>query len=72
MHEFPIHTLDTAPEESKEMLKQYKNGAGFIPNMHAVMAANYSFTHIAKMSTDTFTLLLRMKTTKFFRTKKYS
>ncbi|MCF8243137.1 MAG: carboxymuconolactone decarboxylase family protein [Melioribacteraceae bacterium] len=38
MHKFTIHTLETAPEESKEMLLQSKNGAGFIPNMHAVMA----------------------------------
>jgi len=38
MHKFKIHTLDTAPEESKEILKQSKEGAGFIPNMHAIMA----------------------------------
>jgi alkylhydroperoxidase family enzyme len=38
MHKFKIHTLETAPEESKDMLKQSKNGAGFIPNMHAIMA----------------------------------
>lgn len=38
MHKFTIHTLETAPEKSKEMLKQSKDGAGFIPNMHAIMA----------------------------------
>lgn len=38
MHKFTIHTLETAPEDSKEMLTQSKNGAGFIPNMHAIMA----------------------------------
>lgn len=38
MNNFTIHTLETAPEKSKELLKQSKDGAGFIPNMHAVMA----------------------------------
>lgn len=38
MNRFTIHTLETAPEESKELLKQSKRGAGFIPNMHAIMA----------------------------------
>lgn len=38
MHKFTIHTLETAPEESKEILKQSQYGAGFIPNMHAIMA----------------------------------
>lgn len=38
MQKFTIHTMETAPEESKEMLKQSEDGAGFIPNMHAIMA----------------------------------
>ena len=39
MHEFTIHNMDTAPEESKEILKQSGGGnAGSIPNLHAIMA----------------------------------
>lgn len=38
MHKFTIHTLETVPEESIELLRQSKKGAGFIPNMHAIMA----------------------------------
>lgn len=36
--EFNIHTLGTAPKESIQSLKKSKEGAGFIPNMHGVMA----------------------------------
>lgn len=38
MSSFKIHTIETVPEGSKEILKSYRNGAGFIPNMHAIMA----------------------------------
>ena len=38
MSKFTIHTLESAPDKAKEMLEQSKSGAGFIPNMHAIMA----------------------------------
>jgi uncharacterized peroxidase-related enzyme len=38
MSEFTIHTLDTAPEASKQMLKNTDKQLGFIPNLYAVFA----------------------------------
>lgn len=57
MHKFTIHTLETAPDESKEMLKESKNGAGFIPNMHAIMAESpvllRAYKEMAKLFNET-------------------
>ncbi|MBI3124039.1 MAG: carboxymuconolactone decarboxylase family protein [Ignavibacteriales bacterium] len=60
MQKFTIHTLETAPEESKELLKQSQRGAGFIPNMHAIMAESpvilKAYKEIGKLfSQTTFT-----------------
>ena len=33
-----IHTIETAPEGSKELLLQSKKAHGFIPNLHGVLA----------------------------------
>jgi uncharacterized peroxidase-related enzyme len=38
MPKFVIHNLDTTPDGSKEMLTSSQKNAGFIPNMHAIMA----------------------------------
>lgn len=38
MSQFQIHTVETAPEESKEALKAVKNTNGFIPNLIGVLA----------------------------------
>ena len=38
MKKFNIHTVETAPEGSKEILAQSQKRSGFIPNMHAIMA----------------------------------
>lgn len=38
MQRFIIHNLETAPDASKEMLASSQKNAGFIPNMHAIMA----------------------------------
>lgn len=38
MQKFTIHNLETAPDASKEMLASSQKNAGFIPNMHAIMA----------------------------------
>lgn len=35
---FPIHTIDTAPEESKEVLRQAISALGMVPNLAAAMA----------------------------------
>ncbi len=35
---FQIHTTETAPEKSKEILEVVKSKLGFIPNLYAVMA----------------------------------
>ncbi len=38
MARFQIHTPETAPEESREGLRQAKNMFGFIPNQQGIMA----------------------------------
>ena len=38
MTDFPAHTLDSAPEDSKEALEGIEKAFGFVPNMLAVMA----------------------------------
>ncbi|MCF8243141.1 MAG: carboxymuconolactone decarboxylase family protein [Melioribacteraceae bacterium] len=38
MSEYKIHTVETAPEESKEMLNGAEKQLGFIPNLYAIMA----------------------------------
>ena len=38
MAKFKIHDIDSAPEASKPLLEASKKGAGFVPNLHGVMA----------------------------------
>lgn len=38
MTSFPIHTIDTAPEESRETLRNVRETLGMIPNLAAAMA----------------------------------
>ena len=38
MAKFPIHTIDTAPEESRETLRHVRETLGMIPNLAAAMA----------------------------------
>ena len=38
MTDFNIHTLDTAPEGSKEILEGIKENIGFVPNLFGVLA----------------------------------
>jgi hypothetical protein len=38
MHQFPIHTLETAPERSKPLLQSLQQAVGMIPSLAAGMA----------------------------------
>ena len=38
--EFPIHTIETAPEASKAALKGYEEKFGFVPNLAGVMSGS--------------------------------
>lgn len=38
MTDFQIHTIDSAPEESKPLLETSQKSFGMIPNLHGVMA----------------------------------
>lgn len=38
MTQFPVHTLDTAPEASVPLLQQTLSAWGFIPNLHGTLA----------------------------------
>ncbi|AWW32753.1 carboxymuconolactone decarboxylase family protein [Echinicola strongylocentroti] len=35
-----IHTLDSAPEESKSLLKKSNDAYGYVPNLHGVLAGS--------------------------------
>jgi alkylhydroperoxidase family enzyme len=51
MIDFTLHNENTAPKESKSLLKSSQQTNGFIPNLHAIMAeapgllATYQFAH---------------------------
>lgn len=38
MTDFPVHTVDTAPQASKKLLESTESRVGFIPNLMATMA----------------------------------
>lgn len=38
MNIFELHTIESAPESSKNILESTKNSIGFIPNMHSIIA----------------------------------
>jgi uncharacterized peroxidase-related enzyme len=38
MPKFTMHTIDSAPEESKNILMQSEKSVGFIPNIYAILA----------------------------------
>ncbi len=38
MSDFPVHTIDSAPDDSRPLLKKSRNAYGMVPNLHAVMA----------------------------------
>ncbi|MFZ0870985.1 MAG: hypothetical protein WAM90_09685 [Rhodanobacter sp.] len=40
MHTFPVHTIDSAPEQSKPSLQALQSGFGMIPNIAGVMSTS--------------------------------
>lgn len=38
MTDFTIHTIDSAPEDSKPLLEKSMKNSGFVPNLHGVFA----------------------------------
>ncbi|HCW91980.1 MAG TPA: carboxymuconolactone decarboxylase [Marinobacter sp.] len=42
MSDYPLHTLETAPEKSRPLLEASQKEMGMIPNLHAVMAESPS------------------------------
>ena len=51
---FDIHTIETAPEKSKESLEGSLKGYGMIPNLHGVLAANPAALEAYKTLGDLF------------------
>ncbi|MEE9330520.1 MAG: carboxymuconolactone decarboxylase family protein [Parvularculaceae bacterium] len=54
MTEFTIHTAETAPQDSKEMLAASKKAFGFVPNLHAVFAESPQALEAYKALSDLF------------------
>lgn len=64
MTRFTIHTLESAPEESRPILEQAKKGMGFVPNLYGVLAespaALKAYSSFAEVLSGTgFTLVER-------------
>lgn len=38
MTDFPLHTIDTAPDAAKPLLQEALKGYGFVPNLYATMS----------------------------------
>lgn len=57
MTNFKLHTLETAPEDSKEILEGALKQNGFIPNLYAVMAESpevlKAYTQMNQLFTET-------------------
>lgn len=46
MSDYPLHTLETAPEKSRSLLEASQKEMGMIPNLHAVMAESPSVLEV--------------------------
>ena len=55
MSEFKIHTIESAPAESKQMLEESVKGFGMLPNLHAVMSESPGLLEAYKAIGKTFT-----------------
>ena len=44
MSHFPVHTLDSAPDQSKDLMQLTAKNFGFVPNLISVMATSPSLT----------------------------
>ena len=57
MTQFKLHTFETAPEGSKEILEGAKKQNGFIPNLYAIMAESpevlKAYTQMNQLFTET-------------------
>ena len=54
MSEFTLHTLETAPLESRPFLQQAKNQLGFIPNLYAALAESPAILETNQVLTALF------------------
>lgn len=54
MTTFKLHTIDTAPEESKELLETALKQNGFIPNLYGVMAESPQLLKAYRQMADLF------------------
>lgn len=52
MSHFPVHTIEGAPEESKDLLAKAKAAFGFVPNLIGVLAASPSAAEAYLVLTD--------------------
>ncbi len=54
MSEFTIHTLDTAPQASRQLLQNTEKQLGFIPNLYAVFAESPVTLQANQLLTELF------------------
>lgn len=51
---FKLHTIESAPDESKRLLEESKQAFGMLPNLHAVMAESPELLEAYKFMHDCF------------------
>jgi hypothetical protein len=54
MTDYPIHTVDTAPEASKPLLEGSLKAFGMIPGLHGVMATSSQLLDIYQQAHEAF------------------
>lgn len=54
MSHFPVHTLESAPDQSKAFLQKTAKNYGFVPNLISVMATSPSLTEAYLTVADIF------------------
>ena len=55
MTQFKVHTIESAPEASKEMLEASVKGFGMLPNLHGVMSESPALLEAYKTIGSLFT-----------------
>ncbi len=63
MTDFSVHTIESAPENSKPQLEGSKKAYGFVPNLHAVMAESPALLEAYKTVSDIFDNKTNLSTT---------
>ena len=60
---FTLHSIDSAPEQSKPLLEKSKQAYGMVPNLHALMAESPALLEAYRTVADIFDNKTNLSTT---------